>query len=59
MASEALHIPHNNVTKFEWSNDDGNASIKFATDTGVENIDQSMEEENDDVDNTHDVGAKI
>ena len=56
MASEALHIPHNNVTKFEWSNDDENATIKFATETGVENIDQTMEEENDDVDNTHDVG---
>ena len=56
MASESVHIPHNHVTKFEWSSDDENATISFATETGGETEDQTMDEENDDIDNTHDVG---
>jgi hypothetical protein len=58
MASESVHIPHNHVTKFEWSSDDENATISFATETGGETEDQTMEEENDDIDNSHDVGDK-
>ena len=56
MASESVHIPHNNVTKFKWSSDNENATISFATETGVETTDQTVKEENDDIDNTHDVG---
>ena len=58
-ASESVHIPHNHGRKYEWSSDNENAIISFATETGGEAEDQTMEDGNVDPDNTHDVGGKV
>ena len=44
MASDLSHIPHNKVTKYNWSSYDENATIGFATQTGGEDEDQGMED---------------
>lgn len=41
MASDLSHIPHNKVTKYDWSSDSEDATIGFATHTGGEDEDLS------------------
>jgi len=36
MASDPAHIPHNNVTIYNWTSDDENATIRLVNETGVE-----------------------
>lgn len=36
MASDPAHIPHNNVTIYNWSSDDNKATIRLVNETGVE-----------------------
>lgn len=45
MASDLSHIPHNKVTKYNWSSHDENSTIGFATQTGGEDEDQEMEDD--------------
>jgi hypothetical protein len=59
MASELSHIPHNKVTKYEWSSEDDHAIIAFSTATGREHEDGDMVEDNVHLDNTYDGGGKI